>query len=330
MMSIKFTKLVWDYSHETAQRRLVLLALADYADDSGRCFPSLTQVAQKCRIAKATASRIIAHLVKQGVVLIVENRSGRGHRHQYMINAGALVSSAKIQHETTPSEEVKINRKKSIKRLSPRQPLGNGKRLSPEQPLTHKKVVAATTFKTEKVVAATTFSAKKSAIKVVADVGPIRKNRHEEEIHLGESKLSPTRDASAKPEGLEGKIPAQIKDRFYEIFAEHFLKQKEAPYANGIQDFVQLASCWKKYHAASWELTEERWTRGVENYFASDQHRHTLADLASKFSDFYRSARDRYGKPVGGANAITGRGNSGNGGASIPQAGSKRFGGEDL
>lgn len=48
--------------------KLVLLALADNANEAGECYPSLTNVAIRCEISKRTAIRAIQSLVEAGHV----------------------------------------------------------------------------------------------------------------------------------------------------------------------------------------------------------------------------------------------------------------------
>ena len=59
--------------------KLVLMALADEADDSGFCFPSQRRLAWKCTISERTARRMVSLLASQGYVTIeprfAKNRS---------------------------------------------------------------------------------------------------------------------------------------------------------------------------------------------------------------------------------------------------------------
>src|ERR1700733_434815 len=49
-MSIKIMSDVWAYSKASATPLLVLLCLADWADDDGECWPSISTIARKCRL----------------------------------------------------------------------------------------------------------------------------------------------------------------------------------------------------------------------------------------------------------------------------------------
>jgi hypothetical protein len=72
----------------------------------------------------------------------------------------------------------------------------------------------------------------------------------------------------------------------------------EAPYQNKKADFVQLADLIKKYSAANWPITQERFEKAARNYFATPQGAHTLADLASRFSEFYKNAHNEFKRPT--------------------------------
>ena len=70
-MSVKFSSRVWEFSHSTGTDRLVLLALADNADDNGECWPSIRHLARKCRIDTRTVQRHIRSLELLGEVRVI-------------------------------------------------------------------------------------------------------------------------------------------------------------------------------------------------------------------------------------------------------------------
>lgn len=90
-------------------------------------------------------------------------------------------------------------------------------------------------------------------------------------------------------------------------FDEKYRALYGIPCSHAKKDFVQLAHFRKTCESAKpepWELTDERWRRGVDNYFASSLGNHTLADLCVRFGTFYRNALDRFGKPTAASNAV--------------------------
>jgi len=72
----------------------------------------------------------------------------------------------------------------------------------------------------------------------------------------------------------------------------------EVPYQNGAKDFVQLAKLLDTCKTNNWALTTARFSQAARHYFATPRSTHTLADLAVNFSDFFKHAFDRFGKPV--------------------------------
>ena len=90
----------------------------------------------------------------------------------------------------------------------------------------------------------------------------------------------------------------------YALFVElrSSVGEYEAPYERQTKDFVRLDALYKNCERTNWPLTREKFTQAVMHYFATPQKVHTLADLASRFSEFYKSAFDKFGKPVANGN----------------------------
>ena len=58
--------MVWDHVHASGNELLVLLALADWADDYGYAFPSYKALAKRARITPRTAMRVVKKFVGTG------------------------------------------------------------------------------------------------------------------------------------------------------------------------------------------------------------------------------------------------------------------------
>jgi hypothetical protein len=69
---------VWTESDTVNGDLLMMLALADFADDDGTCWPSYATLARKCRVTERTAIRTIDKLVAAGHVQKME--TGGGHK----------------------------------------------------------------------------------------------------------------------------------------------------------------------------------------------------------------------------------------------------------
>jgi hypothetical protein len=88
-MSIAVMNRVWQSQEVSKHPELiVLLALADFSDDDGVCFPKMSTIARKARMSERNTQRMIQHLCDQGWLLIVEKggfRNGRNVPNKYRI-----------------------------------------------------------------------------------------------------------------------------------------------------------------------------------------------------------------------------------------------------
>lgn len=66
----------WDQYPGSGSMLLVLLALADWSDDDGRCYPSMSAIARKARLSRSQAQRVVHQLIDEGVVTVTENQAG--------------------------------------------------------------------------------------------------------------------------------------------------------------------------------------------------------------------------------------------------------------
>lgn len=75
---------VWDHGPDDQGELLVLLALADHADDAGLCWPSMASIASKARMSERNARRVVRKLQDAGI-LTVEPQRGRSQTNTYRI-----------------------------------------------------------------------------------------------------------------------------------------------------------------------------------------------------------------------------------------------------
>lgn len=78
---------VWDSAPYSGGTLLTLLALADYADDAGVCWPDQSSVARKARLTDRQVRNVLAEMVADGELLMHTGR-GRGGRSCYQILTG--------------------------------------------------------------------------------------------------------------------------------------------------------------------------------------------------------------------------------------------------
>lgn len=76
---------IWEHSPHSGSDLLMLLAIADHANDQGKAWPSMPTLAKKCRVTKRNAIYIIRRLEKAGS-LSIERGGGRGHASVYVVN----------------------------------------------------------------------------------------------------------------------------------------------------------------------------------------------------------------------------------------------------
>ena len=75
-MSIIWSGMVWHNSQQTGSGLLVLLAIADHANDDGICWPSVARLARKARVSERQCQRLISQLVDAGELAV--ERGGHG------------------------------------------------------------------------------------------------------------------------------------------------------------------------------------------------------------------------------------------------------------
>ncbi len=83
-MSIRIMTLVWERSLHSGGDLLVLLAIADYADDTGQAYPAVGTLAHKARMSERNCQYVLKRLVGSGE-LEVERRKGPGGCNLYRV-----------------------------------------------------------------------------------------------------------------------------------------------------------------------------------------------------------------------------------------------------
>lgn len=84
-MSIRWMSAVWQRSPYKGERLLLHLALADFANDEGTCFPSVRTLALKARCSEQWARKGIQGMIDDGLLEIVERGLGRGNVNRYRL-----------------------------------------------------------------------------------------------------------------------------------------------------------------------------------------------------------------------------------------------------
>ncbi len=90
-MSIKIMTMVFSAKVGSATRKLILLKLADNADDSGRCWPSQKYLTEACEISERSLRDHLKRLEEDGfITAIPKHENGMRVGTEYTINIDAL------------------------------------------------------------------------------------------------------------------------------------------------------------------------------------------------------------------------------------------------
>jgi biotin operon repressor len=104
-VSFKVTNWVWARSESRNGARLVMLALADRADDNGYCWPSIDDLAERTKLSPRAVQKAIATLAEIGE-LDVENGGGRHRPNRYRITPKPRTSDGVTDQEPRTSDGV--------------------------------------------------------------------------------------------------------------------------------------------------------------------------------------------------------------------------------
>ena len=85
---------VWEHSKAEEGARLVMLALADFSNDDGECWPSIPQLAKKSRLSDRQVQRILRSLEIAGEIEVEHSSGGRHKRSRYWITVQETMTSA--------------------------------------------------------------------------------------------------------------------------------------------------------------------------------------------------------------------------------------------
>jgi len=102
---------VWDDLRTQAHSELlVLLALADWANDDGYCWPTISALANKARLSERAVQQILGRLTATGRIRRIQG-GGRGRANRYQVvtarNGASETMNAIHRKENTESETPK-------------------------------------------------------------------------------------------------------------------------------------------------------------------------------------------------------------------------------
>lgn len=94
-MSVKIMSLVWEIKGLLPAQKLILLKIADNADDRGSCYPSREYIAKKCECSTRTVTRAISHFEKLGI-LSHKRRFNKSNVYQFNTAKLSQTNTAKL------------------------------------------------------------------------------------------------------------------------------------------------------------------------------------------------------------------------------------------
>jgi hypothetical protein len=86
-MSVRMLNRVFDDARARGEARLLLLAIANFADNDGLAWPSIATLVRTTRMPRRSLCRQLVALEASGE-LLVEHRHGRGHTNRYVVAPG--------------------------------------------------------------------------------------------------------------------------------------------------------------------------------------------------------------------------------------------------
>ncbi len=127
-MSVYCASLAWRHGPADRNDLLVLLAIADFADDEGYFWPSIKSLAQKARMTERGVQKIARRLQAMGLVSI---RTGTGRRNcnEYTLNLDLLKKGELATPNRVHPEQSSPRTRKHKPRTSEREKVNDG---SPE------------------------------------------------------------------------------------------------------------------------------------------------------------------------------------------------------
>ena len=118
-MSIKIMSQVWETGPSDRSELLVMLALADFSNDTGECWPSMKSIAAKARMTERGAQKILARLEAAGRVSITKG-GGRHGCNIYRIEAKNPERECRNPEQHSPNTSAETTNTVHPEQRSPR------------------------------------------------------------------------------------------------------------------------------------------------------------------------------------------------------------------
>ena len=137
-MSVITSTRVWKRSTKGGAALLLLLAMADWSDDWGYCYPSLVQMANKCRQTDRNILNLIRELELAGELRrVARGKGGRGKfsGSVYQVTAGMRAEEITTSEQVSPLAQTTLGKLQSGEMSQPvprKKSTKTGEKISPE------------------------------------------------------------------------------------------------------------------------------------------------------------------------------------------------------
>jgi hypothetical protein len=118
-MSIKIMTKVWAESEQKGSALLLLLAIADHADDNGRAYPSVDALAEKIRMTPRNTQFLLRKIEQSGELIVEPNAGPRGCNVYTISIRGEKFAGEKFSGVKTSVVGGENQRQKGVKGISP-------------------------------------------------------------------------------------------------------------------------------------------------------------------------------------------------------------------
>lgn len=117
-MSIKVQSHVWEHSPAKGGELLILLAIADFADDTGIAWPSIDTLAQKARLSTRQTQYNVRALIAGGQIAVEENAGPHG-THRYRVLGVQSLQGAKTARVQSATQRGAISDTGGVQPIAP-------------------------------------------------------------------------------------------------------------------------------------------------------------------------------------------------------------------
>ena len=114
-MSIRLMSRAWDMNMPTSQK-MVLLALADRANDDGECWPGQAELATKCSMSPRNVIRMIEWLEARGALRYERRQTGNARKsNRYVLTLDGfnpecdMVSCVNLAHDNLACDRLSLS-----------------------------------------------------------------------------------------------------------------------------------------------------------------------------------------------------------------------------